>query len=445
MRHNAKFRGERMHSQVDKPQTIGIWMTTALVVGTIIGSGIFMLPVSLAPLGRNVLIGWLISGVGVLCIAFAMARLSRLGGDGIQANIEREFGPLAAFLVAWAFWVSNWVAQASVAVGAASALSFAGFGGPEIIVPVAIGWVVLLTAINAIGVRAAGGFSLVTVAIKLLPLLAVIWLFLERGASGAAYEPFPTTPITFASVAVATALTFFAFTGFETATTPVGKVRDPGRTIPRALIGGTAFVVVLYVFAGTSIQLLLPANVVAASPAPFADALVSSWGHGIATFAALAIAVAAIGCLNGLILGTGELGYAMALRGDLPAVMAKTRGVNTPVVAQVVGSGLTILLLLANSSRATANLFTFIILLSTAAVVVVYFASGLAAWKLSPTPLARAVIAIGLMFMLFATYGIGLEAGLWCLVLLAVGLIIRTVMRRLNSRAVLSVGEAAPV
>ena len=361
-----------MSGKPESRQTIGIWMTSALVVGTIIGSGIFMLPVSLAPLGRNALIGWLISGAGVLCIVFAMARLSRLGGEGIQANIEREFGPRVAFLVAWAFWVSNWVAQASVAVGAASALSFAGLGGPDRIVPVAIGWVVLLTGINAIGVRAAGGFSIVTVAIKLLPLLAVVWLFLERGASGAAYEPLPATPITVANIAAATALTFFAFTGFETATTPVGKVRDPGRTIPRALLGGTAFVVLLYLVAGTAIQLLLPADVVAASPAPFADALVSRWGHGVATFAALAIAVAAIGCLNGLILGTGELGYAMALRRDLPAVMARTRGVNTPVVAQLVGSGLTILLLLANSSRATANLFTFIILLSTAAVVVVY-------------------------------------------------------------------------
>ena len=131
-----------MTNERGEPQTIGIWMTTALVIGTIIGSGIFLLPVSLAPLGANALIGWLVSGVGVLCIAFALAQLSRLGGDGIQANIEREFGPTVGFLVAWAFWVSNWVAQASVAVGAASALSFIGpeFGGPELVVPLAIGW-----------------------------------------------------------------------------------------------------------------------------------------------------------------------------------------------------------------------------------------------------------------------------------------------------------------
>ena len=192
-----------MTRQREKPQTIGIWMTAALVVGTIIGSGIFMLPVSLAPLGRNVLVGWMVSGIGVMCIVFALAQLSRLGGDGIQANIEREFGPTIAFLVAWAFWVSNWVAQASVAVGAASAMSFAGpqLGGPGLIVPIAIGCVVLLTAVNAIGVRAAGGLSVVTVAIKLLPLLAVIWQFVQRGASGASYEPLPPLAITFANVA----------------------------------------------------------------------------------------------------------------------------------------------------------------------------------------------------------------------------------------------------
>jgi len=416
---------------------MGIWMTSALVVGTIIGSGIFMLPVSLAALGRNSMIGWLISGVGVLCIAYALAQLSKFGGDGIQANIEREFGATAAFLAAWSFWVSNWTAQASVAVGAVSALSFIGpaFGNQATIVPLAIASVVLITAINAIGVRASGRFSVVTVAIKLVPLLAVVWLFALRKASGGPTAPMPPTPVNFANIAAATALTFFAFTGFESATTPVGKVRNASRTIPRALLGGTGFVVLLYLLAGTGIQLLLPASVVASSPAPFADVLAAQWGHGAASLAAFSIAVAAIGCLNGLVLGTGELGYAMALRGDLPAIMAKTRGVNTPIVAQVVGSGLTILLLLANSSRATASLFTFIILLSTAAIVVVYLIGALAAWKVSPAPGARLVVGIGILFIMFATFGIGLEAGGWGLVLLAIGYALRLVMRRINSSA----------
>lgn len=421
-----------------KPQMIGFWMTAALVVGTIIGSGIFMLPVSLAPLGRNALIGWVISGVGILCIAYGLARLSRLGGDGIQANVEKEYGPTVAFLVAWSFWVSNWVAQAAVAIAAAAALSFVSpsLGGEAAIVPMAIGWLVVLTAINAAGVRAAGSFSIVTVAIKLIPLLAVVYLFAERGVTGGTFEPFAPLPVTFANIATATALTFFAFTGFETATTPVGKVRDPERTIPRALIGGTAFVVVLYLIAGTAIQMLLPTSAIVASPAPFADALVSRWGQTAATVSALTLAVAAIGCLNGLILGTGELGYAMALRGEMPAAMAKTRGSNTPVVAQIVASVLSVILLLANSSRATAHLFTFIILLSTAAMVLVYLTSAFAAWRCSPAPAQRLLIAGAILFIAFATYGIGLEASLWCVVLLAIGLVVRAIMFRINRRSV---------
>jgi APA family basic amino acid/polyamine antiporter len=407
---------------------MGIWMTSALVVGAIIGAGIFMMPVSLAPLGANALLGWLLSGAGALCLAFALARCSRGGDDGIQANIEREFGPTIAFLVAWAFWVSNWVAQASVAVAVGSTLSFIG-GGANLILPVAIGCVIVLTAVNAIGVRASGGFSIVTVAIKVLPLLAVIWLFAQRGATGGHYEPLAPLPITIGNLAAATALTFFTFTGFENATAPVCKVRDPDRTIFRALLWGTALCVLLFLTAGASIQLLLPVQSVASSAAPYADAIASAWGRGAATIAALAIMVSAIGCLNCLILATGELGYAMALRGDLPTAMGRTRGGNTPVVSQIVSSGLTILLILANSSRATGNLYTFIILLSTSAMIVVYFVGGLAAWKSSPAVQARGIIAVALLFTLFAAYGTGLEADWWCLVLLAAGLAVRAMSR----------------
>lgn len=422
---------------------MGIWMTSALVVGTIIGAAIFMLPVALAPLGRNAIIGWLVSGIGIVCIAFALAQVSRLGGAGIQANIEREFGPTIGFLVAWAFWVSNWTAQATVAVAVGSTLSFI-FDTRDQVVMVGITCVVLLTGINAIGVRASGGLSIITVAIKILPLLAVIWLFLDRGTSSTGYEQLAPLPVSVANIATATALTFFALTGFEAATAPVDKVRDPSRTIPRALLGGTLFVVLLYLAAGTSIQMLMPADAVANSAAPFADAMVTRWGHGVAVLAALAITVSAIGCLNGLILSTGELGYSMALRGDLPAVMARTRGANTPYVAQMVGAGMTILMLLANSSRATANLYTFILLLSTAAIIVLYFGAALAAWKTSKTIGARSVIVGAMMFVVFAAYGTGLEASLWCLVLLAAGLAIRAVVRRLNSRASNQAPAAAP-
>ena len=445
MHRNAKP-GERMASHDHKPQTIGIWMTSALVVGTIIGSGIFMLPVALAPLGPNALIAWIVSGIGVICIAYGMGRLSTLGGGGIQANVEKEFGPTAGFLVAWSFWASNAITQGAVAVAAASAMSFVSpaLVQPDNIVTVAIGWLVALTAINALGVRAAGGFSVVTVLIKLLPLLAVVWIFGERGATGGSFEPLAPAPINLTNLAAATALTFFAFTGFEAATTPVGKVRDPERTLPRALIGGVTFTVLLYLMAGAAIQIMLPADVVVASPAPFADALVSRFGSGAATFAALTIAVAAVGCLNGLILATGELGYSMALRGDMPKAMGWTRGVNTPVVAQIVGSAISALVLLANNSKATASLYTFIILLGTASVVIVYLAATLGAWKHSPRLRQRFVLALALLFIAFATYGIGTEPVMWSLVLLAIGIAIRWILQRVSSRAPIPATALAP-
>src|SRR4030095_8950068 len=107
----ARFMGRASMTSV-RDGKLGIWMTGALVVGSMIGSGIFMLPVSLAPLGANALVGWVVSIIGALTIAFALATLSRTGSGGIHAYIERAFGPTAAFLVTWAFWCSNWAAQA---------------------------------------------------------------------------------------------------------------------------------------------------------------------------------------------------------------------------------------------------------------------------------------------------------------------------------------------
>lgn len=432
-------------SAPNRGNSIGIWLTSAIVVGTMIGSGIFMLPVSLAPLGANVIFGWILSSTGALCIAFALARLSRLGGDGIQANVERQLGPSAGFVIAWAFWVSSWSAQAAVAIAGASALSWVSpaLSGDAFVMAVAVASVVFFTGLNAFGVRVSGIASIITVAIRLVPLVGVILILGLRLLDSKPLEPLAPSPATVGNIATATALTFFALTGFENATTPVGKVRNPSRTIPRAIMGGTLFVAVLYLFSSTAVQLLLPAGIVAKSPAPFADAIRAEWGGGAASLVAITIAVAAFGCLNALILGTGELGYAMGLRRDLPAVMARTNRGNTPVAAQIVGSGLSIFLILANSSRSGAGLFNFVILLSTSAALVLYLAGAVAAWQLAVSRGAKTVLMGALLFIVFAFYGSGFDADAWCLVLLAIGLAIRAVLHRLNMGSVRS-ALAAP-
>jgi APA family basic amino acid/polyamine antiporter len=321
-----------------------------------------------------------------------------------------------------------------VAIAGASALSWVNpaYSGPGFVIPVAIGSVVLLTGVNAMGARASGGMSILTVAIKLVPLVGVGLILALQGRVGKPFQPLAPAPFNLANLGSAVALTFFALTGFENATTPVGKVRDPERTIPRAILWGTLFVAIIYLVASTSVQLLLPAKLVAASPAPFADAISLQWGARLASVAALAIAVAAFGSLNGMILATGELGYAMGLRRDLPAFMTWTLDRGTPVGSQLVAAVLSVLLILANSSRASEKLFSFIILLSTAAVLVVYLAGVLSAWRLSKSAGSRAAMVVASLFILFATYGSGLEADLWCLVLLVIGIAVRWAMHRVS-------------
>lgn len=191
----------------------------SVVIGSIIGAGIFVLPATLAPLGWNATIGWLISAGGALCLAFALARLAS-GGAGIQAHIEQVFGPRTAFVAAWAFWCGNWTGIPILALATGSALSrvYGRFGDPAVITPPAISFVVILTVVNALGIRSAGRMQMLTTAIKVIPLFAVLLILVLRTSRGDILQTLPAIPITFDKVATAAALTLFAITGFENAT-----------------------------------------------------------------------------------------------------------------------------------------------------------------------------------------------------------------------------------
>ncbi|HEY2016193.1 MAG TPA: APC family permease [Bryobacteraceae bacterium] len=283
-----------------------------------------------------------------------------------------------------------------------------------------------------------------TVAIRVLPLLAVIVVVLVRHSHGQPTAPLARAPITTNNLATAVTLTLFAMLGFETGTTPVGKVRNPARTIPRALMAGTAFCVLLYLFSSTSVSLILSPQATANSLAPFADALKTNWGETAARLAAVGIAIAAIGGLNSnLVCGT-EVGYSMGLRRDLPVSLARTSGNNTPVVSVLLASVLTIVLVLLNTSKSTTQLFIFVSLLTTTATLVVYLIGAIAALRTRPSIVAGAIIGASIIFSLFAFYGAGLEANLWGFVLLLIGLAVRWCCHRFTgSRAGSSLAVAA--
>jgi APA family basic amino acid/polyamine antiporter len=302
---------------------------------------------------------------------------------------------------------------------------------------VAILW--LLTAVNCIGVRAAGWVQGVTTVLKVLPLLAIaaVGLFtvkLDSVADAAA------VPFSFGAVTASATLTLFALLGLESATIPDGKVADPERTIPRATMIGTVVTALIYILSCSTVLILLPTAQLALSNAPFADVARMFWGGGAAALVALAGAISGFGALNGWILLQGEVPYVMAKDGAFPKVFAKTSKRNTPVVALVFGSMLVTTLVFLNAGDTTVRVFTFMVLLATTACLVMYLVCSLALLRLQwqgglggarrGTAGLAAVALVGIVYSLWAIAGAGTKALLWGLVLFAMGGPVYWTMRR---------------
>lgn len=422
----------------DESAMMGRWMTTALAISGIIGVGIYMLPRSLAPLGQSAPYAWLISTVGIVALAFAASRLITPEGGGMQSYVGSHLGGRAGFLVTWSTWVSYCVSCAAIAVAVVSFLSMLvpGLAEPGVMPAAAIAILAMLTAINASGVRKVGGLAIVTVAVRVLPLFAIAALALLLPAGSRIAAATTAAPVSLANLSVATSLTFFALMGFEAVLTPVGKIREPQRTIPRAIFFATVFTAALYFVATQSLAVILTPAAIEQSASPFADAIGRHWGVIASALATLAIAVSAFGCLSASVLGVGEMLYSMALRGEVPALFTKVNKRDVPINALIVGNGFAALLILLNSSKATVALFTFLSTLASDGILVLYAFAALAALKVSRHLVTRIAVAVGLCFSLFAFYGSGLEATLMVFALGAAGLVMRALVRRSSTSPV---------
>ncbi|MDB5455491.1 MAG: amino acid permease [Caulobacter sp.] len=423
-------------------RALGFWMCTALVVGNMIGSGVFMLPASLAPYGWNAVAGWILTIAGALCLAFVFARLARSfpKAGGPYAYTQEAFGPAAGFVVAWAYWISLWVGNAAIATGTTSYLSvlvpqIAEVPGLHAGVTLALIWG--LTAVNCAGARGAGEVQLATTVLKLLPLLAVIVLAaIVLGRDGpATLTPFRLQDLAPAGVTSAATLTLWALLGLESATVPADKVIDPARTIPRATLVGTAFTGVIYLVVCSAVVLLLPADQLRASNAPFADFVTRYWGGDAGRLLALFAAISGFGALNGWVLLQGELPHAMAVGGVFPAWLAKQSRRGTPVRAHLLSSLCLTAVVALNYSKSMAELFTFIALLATTASLFAYLVCALAALRLQARGQLDASLALSLIavaaavYSVWTLYGAGGPAVAWGVVLLAAGAPVYAVMR----------------
>lgn len=414
---------EEMTAGVRPAQKLGLAMCVALVMGNMIGSGVFLLPASLAPFGWNGVAGWVITIAGALALAVVLARLTVAfpQASGPTAFVQLAFGRIPSFMIGWAYWVSVWTANVTLAVAAVSFLSlFApALGDHMALSTLALIWIV--TAINWRGARAAGRFQIVTLLIKLIPLLTVIVLIpIAFGSEPPVVTtPFPAEGLSLTAVSGSAILTLWALLGFESASVATDKVKDPVVIIPRATIIGTLTTGILYLIVCSAVALMLPADKVATSDAPFALFAETYWGHGPALFIAAFAAISAIGALNGFTLIQAELPATLARQGLFPAWFARTNRHGTPVAALLIASTLATACVVLNSNKSTAEMFTFMAILSTSVTLWLYLSCAAAALRLR---VGIPVALIGLTYSVWTLWGAGLNVSAMSLILMIAGL-----------------------
>jgi len=418
---------------------LGFSVALALVVGNMIGSGIFLLPANLAPFGINSVIAWVVTIAGSLCLAGVFAILAKAlpHAAGPYDYVRTALGEPPAFFVLWSYWIATWVTNAAISIAAVSYLSTLApgfFAHTGVSALAAIGFVVLFTVIVLAGAKSAGGVQVITSMLKVLPLVAAVVIALMVFGGGGSAAPATPTPVSFNGIAGAAALTLWAMLGFECAAVPAQRVRDPELNIPRATILGTLLVGIIYFTAFLAIYLLLQGDVAAKSSAPFADLATRYWGPVAGTLVVFFAAISCLGALNGWILIVGDIPLALAERGVFPRAFAKLNHRGMPVGALLLGAALSCGLIAANFTRGLTELYGFMALLATVATLVLYLVAALAALRLTQFGTLKrgamtGVTILGLIYGVWTLYGSGFEATAWGAVLLATGIPVYWIMR----------------
>ncbi len=410
-----------LHSPVPTPHphSLGLWTSTALVVGNMIGSGIFLLPASLALYGGISVVGWLVSTTGAVLLALVFSRLSRAmpRSGGPYAYTRYAFGDFAGFLVAWGYWISIWVSIAAIAVAFVSYLTVfwpALADRAVLAATVALSTIWMLTWVNILGVRQAGVLQLVTTVLKLLPLVVIATI------GFAFFNPDHFTPFNRSGEPTISA-----------ATVPAGEIEDAQRTIPRATILGVILAAAVYILGTVAVMGILSPSSLLTSTAPFADAASTVWGRWAGYAVGAGAVVSCFGALNGWILLQGQVPLAAARDGIFPTSLSRLSKYGTPTTALVASSVLATMLISMNYTKGLVEQFTFIILLATLVTLVPYIFSSMATLmslvKEGQRPTGRVAIkawlvgGLAFLYSLWAVAGSGRDTVYWGFLLLMAG------------------------
>jgi len=436
-----------------RAHALGLPSATALVIGSIIGTGVFTMPAVMAGAGTSSLITLGIVAMGALLLGVLFGQLTKRvpsTDGGMYAYARHEFGDFAGYMTAWCYWITCWAGNAAIVSSWVLYVeSLFGIDNPS-------GWTnwgIALTGlwipavINLAGVRQMAWFQNLTVVLKFLPLLAVAifgWFFI----SSANFGPFNASGGSlYDALNLAAGVALFSFIGVEVASIAAGRVRNPRRNVGRASIIGTAAAGLLYVAVTAAVMGLVPHDQLVEDGAPFVAAfqtLFDGWGWA-GKFVALVAVVSGIGALNGWTLVTAEMPYAAAKDGLFAHSFTKENRAGAPWFGIVVSTAVASALMgWSYMSDTGLEVFTYLVGLSVVTVAIPYFISACAQLtylvsgrrRVEGWTLARNLViaVLGGMFSMWVTFSSGYLAVYQAVLLLMVGVPIYSFLKARRER-----------
>jgi basic amino acid/polyamine antiporter, APA family len=436
-----------------KARALGLTSATGLVIGSIIGTGVFTMPAVLAKAGTSSLFVLAVIAVGAMLLAVLFGQLTRRvpnSDGGLYAYARHEFGDFAGYLTGWCYWVQAWAGNAAIVASWVFYVdALFGITNPSAMTNWGIALIGLWVpaAVNLAGVRQMAWFQNVTVVLKFLPLLfvgVVGWFFVSKGNFGAFNASGGSL---YSAIGIAAGVALFSFIGVEVAAITAKRVKDPRRNVGRASLLGTAASAIVYLAVSAAMMGLVAHHALVNNGAPFVNAFQTIFTGGVwagKLVAALAV-VSGIGALNGWTLVTTEVSRAPAQDGLFPAPFAWTDRRGNAWFGIVVAAALPSLLMLWSYTTATGlTVFTDLVDLTVVTVAIPYLMSACAQLaylvsrrrRVQGWQLARdlSITAAAVLFSLWVTFAAGYAAVYQAVVIVLGGVVLYAFLKARRER-----------
>jgi arginine:agmatine antiporter len=395
---------------MNRNRKIGPVLATMLVANNMIGSGIFLLPATLAAVGSITIIGWMLATVGALVSAAVLAKLGQIAPEagGPIAYAGEALGDYMGFQATVLYWICAWVGNIAISLAAIGYLAtfFPALSVPTNSAIAAAGAIWLVTLVNIFGPRFACQVESVTLVAGLVPILLVGtagWFWFDGQIFAQSWN-ISGKPV-YQAIPGSLVLVYWAFVGLESASIGTAIVENPSRNVPLATFAGVLLAGMVYIASCTVVMGLIPASLLAKSTAPFADAVRIMIGPVAGALVALMASLKATGTLCGWVLLTAQVGKAGAERGVFPRIFGRLDRHGIPVLNLLIMAVIMTIVVFMTMSPTLGQQFSKLIEVSTVLCLMIYVYSCVAIFhygNAAPFPGLARYRGIALIAMLFS-------------------------------------------